>query len=326
MNAIDETLIGAIDAGATELGRLSPHVAYFLRKSRADSTRALYHWAWTRALRSCAAIDRCAMPMNEATAALVIVDGVNDGLAVGSLRVIATVISVAHRLVQQPDPTQTDAFRSVMRGIARVLTHQQDAKVALDVDDLLRIREACDRDTNRARGVRDWAVVSFGFGGAFRRSEIVARNHADLEFVGDGLRVYLDRSKTDQFGRGAFVTIRPAKNPLLCPIRAVRAWLDLAPGPGPLFRAVNKHGRVLYRRLHAQTVSDIVKSFGAVLDLPDDRLAAHSLRAGMVTALLESGLGEVMTMEHSRHRSPDTLKRYYRPRKNTPNFTAMAGL
>jgi hypothetical protein len=325
MNELDQ-LVDAIDAGATEVGRLSPQVAYFLRNSRAPSTRNLYRWAWNRALRSCAAMDRCAMPMSEATAAMVIVDGVNDGLAVGSLRIVAAVISVAHSLGKHVDPTQTEAFRSVMRGIGRVLTHRQDRKVALNPDELLRIREACDVDPNRARGTRDWALVAVGFAGAFRRSEIVARNHADLEFVGDELRVYLDRSKTDQFGRGAYVRIRSANNPKLCPLRALGAWTAIAPGPGPLFRAISKHGGVVHRRLSAGAVSLIVKGFGVVLDLPEDRLGAHSLRAGMVTALLEAGVGDIKTMEHSRHKSHDTLRKYYRPRTSGPNYTVMAGL
>jgi integrase len=325
MNELDTRLVDAIDAGTSELGRLSPQVAYFLRNSRAPSTRALYRWAWSRALQTCRELDRCAIPMSEETAALIIVEGVNEGLAVGSLRIISSVISVAHAVAKQPDPTRTEAFRSVMRGIGRALTHQIDQKVALDVDELLVIRRACDADPNPARGKRDWALVSYGFAGAFRRSEIVARNHADHEFIGDDLRVYLDRSKTDQYGRGAYVTIKPAKDPQLCPIRALHDWIAIAPGPGPVFRPISSHGGVLYRRLSAYSVSMIVKGFGVVLNLPEDRLGAHSLRAGMVTALLESGIGDIITMEHSRHKAHDSLQRYYRPRRATVNFTQLAG-
>jgi integrase len=325
MNELDRTLVDAIDAGSSELGRSSPQIAYYLRNSRAPSTRELYRWAWNRALKTCRELDRCAMPMSEQTAALVIVEGVNDGLVVGSLRIIASVISVAHGIAKQPDPTQTEAFRSVMRGIGRVLTHQTEPKLALCADELLLVRASCDADPNRARGKRDWAVTSYGFGGAFRRSEIVARNHADFEFLEDELRVYLDRSKTDQFGRGAYVTIKPAKDPRLCPIQALRDYIAIAPGPGPVFRPVSKHGNVLHRRLSAHSVTQIVKGFGIVLELPDDRLGAHSLRAGMITALLESGIGDILTMEHSRHQSHDSLRKYYRPRRAGVNYTQLAG-
>ena len=201
-----------------------------------------------------------------------IVEGVNDGLVVGSLSIIASMISVAHGFAKQPYPTQIEAFRSVMRGIGRVLTHQTEPKLALRADELLVVRESCDADPNRARGRRDWALTSVGFGGAFRRGEIVARNHADFEFLEDELRVYLDRSKTDQYGRGAYVTIKQAKDPRLCPIQAVRDYIAIAPGPGAVFRPVSKHGNVLHRCLSAHSVTKIVKGFAIVLDLPDARL------------------------------------------------------
>lgn len=318
--------LDAVDPGHTGLGRTSPQIAYYLRQSRSPRTHTLYRWAWARALRACAAMNRCALPMDEATAAMVIVDAVNDGLVFGSVKVVASVISVAHQIARQPDPTTGEAFCSVLRGIARVIGKQQNQKVALDLDELRLIYETCLADPNRAVGIRDWAVVSFGFAGCFRRSEIVARNHDDLEWDENRLRVYIDRSKTDQYGRGTYVEIKPAKDPRLCPLRALRAWIDIAPGPGPLFRSCSKHNTVNYHRLSAGAVTDIVKRFGIVLDLPDERLGAHSLRAGMVTALIENGAPDTVTMEHSRHASIDTLRRYYRPRRSTLNYTEMAGL
>jgi integrase len=326
MHELTEPLIDAIDAGASEMGRCDPAVAYFLRKSRADSTRELYRWAWNRTLRSCRLLGRCPLPMDEATAASVVVEAANDGLVVGSIRVVATVIAVAHAIAKQPDPTRTEAFRSVMRGICRVMSYQPDQKVALSSDDMRRIRDTCAVDPNTVRGVRDWALLSFGFGGAFRRSEIVARNASDVEFVQDEMRVYIDRSKTDQFGRGTYVSIGPAKDPYVCPVAAMRAWLAISPGLGPLFRKVTKHNRVTPGRLAACTVSYLVKKFGVVLDLPEDRLGAHSLRAGMITALLDAGVSDTVTMMHSRQKSHATLRKYYRPRRPTVNYTEMAGL
>jgi integrase len=326
-DAMDEhQLVAAIDAGSSQLGRLDPQIAYFQRRSRAESTRATYLWAWHRVLRACEAMDRCPLPMSEATAAMVLVDSVNDGLVVGSLRLISSVIGTAHEIANLPSPTETEAVRSVMRGIARTLGDRPDRKVALTADELLRIHEAADRDPNPARGLRDWALIAFGFAGAFRRSEIVARNTGDLEDLGDELRVHLDRSKTDQLGRGATVSIRAGKDPRTCPIAAFRAWQRILPGEGALFRPVTRGGGVLARRLSVVAVSDIVKGYGIVLDLPEDRLGAHSLRAGMVTALIDAGVGDALTMAHSRHQSHDTLRKYYRSRAKGPNFTELAGL
>lgn len=293
-------LVDAIDAGSTQIGRLSPQVAYFLRNSRAPSTRRLYQWAWKRVLRTCSIMDRAPLPMSEATAAMVLVDAVNDGLVFGSIRILASVISVAHGIAKAPDPTQTESFRSVIRGIGRMLSHRPDQKVALMPQELRLIHDACVADQKRVRGTRDWAIVAFGFAGAFRRSEIVSRNTDDLEFFEDELRVYLDRSKTDQYGRGTYVSIRVAKDPEVCPVAAVRAWLAMLPGPGPLFRRLSKHQTISPRRLSAHSVCYIVKCFGVVLELPEDYLGAHSLRAGMITALLDAGVSNAVTRDLSR--------------------------
>jgi integrase len=45
-------------------------------------------------------------------------------------------------------------------------------------------------------------LLLVGFAGAFRRSELVSLDVADIEFNADGLVVQLRRSKTDQEGEG----------------------------------------------------------------------------------------------------------------------------
>jgi hypothetical protein len=67
------------------------------------------------------------------------------------------------------------------------------------------------------KGVRDRALLLLGFAGAFRRSELVALNVADLQFCDGGLRVTVRKSKTDQEGQGATIAI-------------VRAHLDRCSG------------------------------------------------------------------------------------------------
>ncbi|GLV15000.1 hypothetical protein Heshes_26860 [Alicyclobacillus hesperidum] len=60
---------------------------------------------------------------------------------------------------------------------------------------------------NDLMGLRDSALLLIGFAGAFRRSEIVALNVEDVEFVREGLVIMLRQSKTDQEGEGRKVAI-----------------------------------------------------------------------------------------------------------------------
>ena len=133
-------------------------------------------------------------------------------------------------------------------------------------------------DTN-VKGLRDRAILLLGFGGAFRRSELVALNIADLEFCNSGLRVTIRKSKTDQEGLG--VTIAIARGSAACPVDAVRAWIKTAAiGQGPLFRPVMKTGKVSARRLSARTVAEIVKTYARRAGLKAADFSGHSLRSG----------------------------------------------
>ena len=46
------------------------------------------------------------------------------------------------------------------------------------------------------------SVILIGFAGGIRRNEIVSLDHEDLDFVNEGLKIKLKKSKTDQFGGG----------------------------------------------------------------------------------------------------------------------------
>ena len=85
------------------------------------------------------------------------------------------------------------------------------------------------------KGVRDRALLLLGFAGAFRRSELVALDVADIAETETGLLVTIRRSKTDQDGEG--VTIAITRGDVACPARALREWLDAAGiEAGPIFR------------------------------------------------------------------------------------------
>jgi integrase len=75
-------------------------------------------------------------------------------------------------------------------------------------------------------GLRDRALLLLGFASAFRRSELVALDVADIAETATGVLVTIRRSKTDQDGEG--VTIAITRGDIACPARALREWLDAA--------------------------------------------------------------------------------------------------
>ena len=167
---------------------------------------------------------------------------------------------------------------------------------------------------NSLAGRRDRALLLLGFAGGFRRGELVSLGLNDLTFTGDGLIVLLRRSKTDQEGQGREVGIPFGSTPATCPVRALRAWLaDLEPeGAGPLFRPIDRHGRLLPTQVTDRAVALVVKKWAAAAGLETPGLARHSLRSGLATSAAAAGVSERAIMAQIGHRSLTTLRKYIR--------------
>jgi integrase len=162
-------------------------------------------------------------------------------------------------------------------------------------------------------GVRDRALLLVGFAGAFRRSELVSLDVGDVEIRREGLLVTLRRSKTDQEAAGREVAIPYGSNPDTCPVRALEAWLEASGiADGPLWRAVDKGGRLQPGRLSDKAVALVVKKRAEAAGLDPDLYAGHSLRAGLATAAAAAGASERSIMEQTGHKSVQTVRRYIR--------------
>jgi site-specific recombinase XerD len=161
------------------------------------------------------------------------------------------------------------------------------------------------------KGLRDRALLLLGFAGAFRRSELVALNVADLEETEDGFKITIRRSKTDQEGHGETIAI--VRGGAACPVRAVKKWFGAAGiSEGPLFRPVAKGGRLGAQRLTSKSVCDLVKAYAERLGLKANDFGAHSLRAGFLTSAARRGASVFKMRDVSRHKSMDVLQAYVR--------------
>ena len=164
---------------------------------------------------------------------------------------------------------------------------------------------------NSLVGTRDRAILLLGFAGAFRRSELVALDVADIERSEEGLRINIRRSKTDQEGDGATIAIAPGSTD--CPVEALTMWLG-ASGivEGPVFRSINKGGRISLTRLNDRSVANIVKAHADRAGFDPRVFSAHSLRSGFLTSAAANGASIFKMMDVSRHKSIDTLRSYIR--------------
>ena len=80
----------------------------------------------------------------------------------------------------------------------------QIGKKPLLINDLFNIIDYLNNNlvNNYELLLRNKAIILLGFSGGFRRSELVSIYKSDIEFVQEGMKIRLRKSKTDQFGEG----------------------------------------------------------------------------------------------------------------------------
>ena len=166
------------------------------------------------------------------------------------------------------------------------------------------------------RGLRDRALLTLGWFGAFRRSELVALTVADVKKEREGLVVAVRSSKGDQEGRGAEKGIPYASSPALCPVRALAAWFEASGlSEGPIFRAIDRHGRIASEGLSDRTVARIVQAAAERAGLDPKAFAGHSLRSGFATTAAKKGKSLDAIMRQTLHKSEHVARSYIRHAK-----------
>src|SRR5690242_10218437 len=241
-----------------------------------------------------------------------------SGLRASTITRRAAAIAHHHHAAGFDPPTANPAVRAVLRGIRHTHGTAPRVKTPATADLVARMLAVCPATLI---GQRDRALIALGFAGAFRRSELLALDVADLTEMPDGLRVLIRRSKTDPEAAGQEIAIPYGTQ--LRPVEALQAWLAAAAiSDGPLFRPVGKGGTVGPFPLGADGFVRALKRRAAEAGLDPAGLAGHSLRAGFLTSAAEAGADALKMAEVSRHKSLDTLRRYVR-RANL--FKAHAG-
>jgi integrase len=196
-----------------------------------------------------------------------------------------------------------------MRGIRRIRGTRTDRRAPLGLLDLHLIARSLGDDL---RGLRDRALITLGWAGAFRRSELTDLCVEDIEETDEGLRVLVRRSKTDQEGAGQVKAILRGKTDA-CPVRCLRAWLDAAGiKEGRVFRHLPKGCKVVGDSLTPNSVARIIKRAAERADIDPTRLAGHSLRSGFTTEAAARGRSVFRIMDVTFHRSVETVRGYVR--------------
>ncbi|MDA7832218.1 tyrosine-type recombinase/integrase [Candidatus Pelagibacter sp.] len=221
-------------------------------------------------------------------------------------------IGVIHKLKGHYLDTKHPSIIENIMGIKRRKGSIQLSKKPLLINYLKELINAIDKQKKEEiKKFRDRSIILIGFSGGFRRTEIVSLDYEDLDFVTEGLKINLRRSKTDQFGEGFKKALPYFDNSQYCPVVSLKKWIEVSKiTSGPIFRRFTKGSRLSNNRLTDQTVALLIKEYLKLAGIDSKNYSGHSLRSGFATSAAESGVEERNIMAMTGHKSTEMVRRY----------------
>lgn len=226
-------------------------------------------------------------------------------------------ISHVHRAKGYVSPRESVHVKGHVQKVKNTLKMAPEEAPPLLVRHLERIVDRMPKTDPVA--IRDKALLLVGWAGALRRSEIAALDRQHAVFTPEGLALTIPSSKTDQEGLSETVPIEAATtHPDLCPLQALRAWLELYPNTDPWSPLFFKtyYGGLCLERILDREINDVIKKWARKARIEPDQVgvvfSGHSLRAGFITTAAQAGKAEWQIMSHSRHKSYESFRRYIR--------------
>ena len=270
-----------------------------LRNSKSENTLRAYQSDYNDFSLFCSKNGFQAMPTQPKILALYITH-LSSYSKYSTLKRRLASISILHKTKGHYIDTKHPIIMENLMGIKRTNGSNQKGKKPLLINDLKILINAIDQSNEKdKRKIRDKALILIGFSGGFRRSELVDIEYEDLEFVSEGVKIFVKRSKTDQSGEGMTKAIPYFDNKNFCPVIALKNWIEIFD---------LKKSRIF--NISDKSVALIIKKYANYAGLDSHRYAGHSLRSGFATSTAESGAEERNIMAMTGHKSTEMVRRY----------------
>ena len=266
-----------------------------LKNSKAHNTLRAYQSDFRDFSAFCAKNGFSSMPSQPKILALYITH-LSKSSKFSTLKRRIASISVLHKLKGHYLDTKHPIIMENLHGIKRTLGSRQKAKKPILINDLKLIIKAIGEEK-----IRDKALILIGFSGGFRRSELVNIDYDDVEFVTEGVKILIKKSKTDQSGEGNIKAIPYFDNQEFCPVVALKNYVSKK------FSNTNE-GKIF--NISDKSVALIIKRYADKAGLDSSKYAGHSLRSGFATTAAEFGAEERNIMAMTGHKTTQMVRRY----------------
>ena len=296
----------------TDLKALHEETLNNLKSSKANNTIRAYKSDFNDFGAFCSKHGFKSLPTEPKIIALYLTYLTNKEAKMSTLRRRLVSISMIHKHKGHYLDTKHPVIIENLMGIKRRKGSIQKGKKPLLINHLKAIIKVIDEDkSEEIKKIRDKTILLTGFGGGFRRTELISIDYDDLEFVPEGLKITLKRSKTDQFGEGMIKGLPYFSSTKYCPVFHLKKWLELSKiKDGPIFRRFAKGSSLTKNRLTDQSVVIIIKQYLEIAGIDNKNFSGHSLRSGFATVSAESGADERSIMAMTGHKTTQMVRRY----------------
>ena len=296
----------------TDIKALQEETLLNLQNSKANNTVRAYKSDFNDFGIFCAQNGFRSLPSDPKIVSLYLTYLSTKNVKMSTLKRRLVSIGVIHKLKGHYLDTKHPVIIENIMGIKRRKGSLQKAKKPLLINSLKKIINVIDQEKKEEiKKLRDRSIILIGFSGGFRRNEIVSIDYDDLDFVPEGLKISIRRSKTDQFGEGFTKALPYFDNSQYCPVVSLKKLLDLSKiNTGPVFRRFIKGSKLSEYRLTDQTVALLIKKYINLAGIDSRNYSGHSLRSGFATSAADSGVEERNIMAMTGHKSAEMVRRY----------------
>jgi len=295
----------------TDIKKLHEETLENLKSSKANNTLRAYKSDFRDFGAFCAKHGFNSMPTEPKIVSLYLTH-LSTNTKISTLRRRLVSIGVVHKLKGHYLDTKHPVIIENLMGIKRKKGSIQIGKKPILINHLKEIINVIDNQKiEKIKKLRNRTLILIGFGGGFRRTELISIDYEDLDFVEEGLKITLRRSKTDQFGKGMVKGIPYFTNEKYCPVISLKNWINLSKiKTGPIFRRFAKGSILTSNRLTDQSVVLIIKDCLKLAGIENKNFSGHSLRSGFATVAAESGADERSIMAMTGHKTTQMVRRY----------------
>ena len=298
----------------TDIKALHEETLNNLKNSKANNTIRAYKSDFRDFGGFCAKNGLKSLPADPNVVSLYMTYLSTKDAKMSTLRRRLVSIGVIHRLKGHYLDMKHPIIIENLMGIKRKKGSYQKGKKPILINHLKLMIDAIDKDISDETGIRklrDKTIILLGFAGGFRRIELISIDFEDLEFVSEGVKIFIRKSKTDQFGEGMIKGLPYFTNQKYCPVWHLKKWLEISEiKSGPIFRRFSKGLNLGKNRLTDQSVALFLKKHLLNAGIENQNYSGHSLRSGFATVTAESGADERSIMAMTGHKTTQMVRRY----------------